>query len=94
MQHKPFPVHVYSTDGQVYLLVIIQEKGPCKNQVLAKNLARHFFCSYMHKPDGTSDFRFPCMPIWFSLAWPDRFFPFLFVVAEKGSGLVYRRISS
>ena len=30
----------------------------------------------------------------FSLAWPDRFFPFLFVVAEKRSGLVCIRISS
>ena len=29
-----------------------------------------------------------------SLAWPDRFFPFLFVVAEKGSGLVHTCISS
>ena len=34
-------------------------------------------------------------PQWpLSLAWPDRFFPFFFVVAEKGSGLVYRCISS
>ena len=29
-----------------------------------------------------------------SLAWPDRFFPFLFVVTEKGSGLVHTRILS
>ena len=28
------------------------------------------------------------------LAWPDRFFPFFFGVAEKGSGLVYGRYSS